>query len=117
MRRVSIATLVCALIFGILSTWLAPKMITYWYAPPVPAGASVAFNCTDAVAWAMRKLVWTQLIGSLGGAAIGVVIGILLVRRKPAEARPPAAGPGETERTRPPRREQNRGPTRGPTCA
>ena len=54
MRRVTITTLICALIFGLLATWLGPKMIAYWYTPPVPAGA---FNCTDAVQWAMNKLV------------------------------------------------------------
>jgi hypothetical protein len=91
MRRVSISALVCALLFGILSSWLGPKMIAYWYAPPVPSGAASAFNCTDAVAWAMNKLVLTQIIGSLGGAVIGVVIGILLARRKPAPPPAPAA--------------------------
>jgi membrane associated rhomboid family serine protease len=91
MRRVSIASLASALLFGILATWLGPKMIAYWYAPPVPSGAASAFNCTDAVTWAMTKLVWTQIIGSLAGALIGIVIGILLSRRKPAEAAPAKA--------------------------
>jgi len=89
MKRVTIAALVSALVFGILSTWLGPKMIAYWYAPPVPSGAAVAFNCTDAVTWAMNKLVLTQIAGSLVGAVIGVVIGVLIARRKPAET-PPA---------------------------
>ena len=62
MKRVTIAALVSALVFGILSTWLGPKMIAYWYAPPVPSGAAVAFNCTDAVTWAMNKLVLTQIL-------------------------------------------------------
>ena len=61
MKRVTIASLLCALVFGLLATWLGPKMIAYWYAPPVPAGAASAFNCTDAVQWAMSKLVLTQL--------------------------------------------------------
>ena len=94
MKRVTIAALVCALVFGILSTWLGPKMIAYWYAPPVPAGASVAFNCTDAVTWAMNKLVLTQIVGSVVGALIGVVIGILMARRKPAEPPPATTMPG-----------------------
>jgi len=93
MRRVSIAALACALFFGILASWLGPKMIAYWYAPPVPAGAATAFNCTDAVTWAMTKLVWTQIIGSLGGAVIGIVIGLLLFRRKPAAPKASPASP------------------------
>jgi hypothetical protein len=87
MKRVTISALVCAIVLGILSTWLGPKMIAYWYAPPVPAGAASAFNCTDAVMWAMHKLVLTQIIGTIAGALIGIVIGVLM-RRKPAPAKP-----------------------------
>ncbi len=79
-----------AICFGILATWLGPKMIAYWYAPPVPSGAASAFNCTDAVAWAMRKLVVTQIVGTLGGALIGLIIG-LVVRRNTPEPPPAAA--------------------------
>jgi hypothetical protein len=78
MKRVTIVSLVSAIVFGVLSTWLGPKMIAYWYAPPVPSGAASAFNCTDAVAWAMNKLVLTQIIGTLAGAVIGIVIGAVM---------------------------------------
>ena len=93
MKRVTISSLVCALVFGLLATWLGPKMISYWYTPPVPAGAASAFNCTDAVNWAMNKLVLTQLIGSVIGLLIGMVLGILM-RRKPV---PPPASPPATK--------------------
>ncbi len=82
MKRIVIFALVCALIFGILASWLGPKMISYWYAPPIPSGVASAFNCTDAVAWAMNRLVWTQVIGSAVGALAGVVVGVLLGRGK-----------------------------------
>jgi hypothetical protein len=90
MRRVTIAMLLCALVFGILSTWLGPRMIAYWYAPPVPSGAASAFNCTDAVQWAMNKLVWTQLIGTAIGLVVGLVLGVLM---RPQRAPPPSAPP------------------------
>lgn len=94
MKRTVIFMLCCALGFGILATWLGPRMIGYWYAPPVPAGAASAFNCTDAVMWAMSKLVWTQIAGSAGGAVLGLVLGILLRPRKhPVAANPPPAAP------------------------
>ena len=90
MRRVTIAALISAVIFGILSTWLGPKMISYWYSPPVPAGAASAFNCTDAVNWAMHKLVLTQLIGTLIGLVAGALVGALVIRRpRPAPPAPP----------------------------
>jgi NhaP-type Na+/H+ or K+/H+ antiporter len=90
MKRTVILMLLCALGFGILASWLGPRMIGYWYAPPVPSGAASAFNCTDAVMWAMSKLVWTQIFGSAAGAVLGLVLGIVLrPRRAPAPAGPP----------------------------
>ena len=93
MKRVTIASLLCALIFGLLATWLGPKMIAYWYTPPVPAGAASAFNCTDAVQWAMSKLVLTQLVGSLIGLVVGLVLGI----PHAAEGGAPAGRPPPTK--------------------
>jgi membrane associated rhomboid family serine protease len=93
MKRVTISALVSAIVFGLLATWLGPKMISYWYTPPVPAGAASAFNCTDAVNWAMNKLVLTQLIGSVIGLLVGMVLGILM-GRKPI---PPPASPTPTK--------------------
>jgi hypothetical protein len=91
MRRTAIATLVCGLVFGIAATWLGPKMIAYWYSPPVPN----AFNCTDAVGWAMHRLIWTQLIGTAIGLLVGLVLGILMRGKKPppAPATVPATQP------------------------
>jgi hypothetical protein len=91
MRRTAIVVLLCALVFGILASWLGPKMIAYWYEPPVPTGGGSVFHCGDAVRWAMSRLVWTQVIGSAIGAVIGLVIGLLVGRSKPPPA--PAAAP------------------------
>jgi len=93
MKRVTVSALLSALIFGILATWLGPKIISYWYTPPVAAGAASAFNCTEAVNWAMNKLVLTQLIGSIIGLLVGMVLGVLM-RRKPV---PPPASPPATK--------------------
>jgi hypothetical protein len=93
MRRVTVTTLICALIFGLLATWLGPKMIAYWYTPPVAAGAASAFNCTEAVQWAMNKLVVTQVIGTFIGVLVGIVLG-LLMRPKGA---PPRVEPPPTK--------------------
>jgi ABC-type phosphate/phosphonate transport system permease subunit len=95
MKRVTMSSLVCALIFGLLATWLGPKMISYWYTPPVAAGAASAFNCTEAVNWAMNKLVLTQLVGTVIGVVVGLVLGIVM-RRRPV---PPAAIPPATKVT------------------
>jgi hypothetical protein len=96
MKRVTIIALVGALVCGILSTWVGPKAIAYWYAPPVPSGAASAFNCTDAVAWAMHKLVLTQIVGTLFGALIGVIVGLASHRREPPPRATPAPAPTKT---------------------
>jgi len=92
MKRTVTFALLCALIFGILASWLGPKMIAYWYAPPVPSGMASAFNCTEAVTWAMSRLVWTQIIGSVVGAVLGVFLGALFGRKSaPPVSTPPKA--------------------------
>ena len=94
MKRVTTSALVCALLFGLLATWLGPRIISYWYSPPVAAGAAAAFNCTEAVNWAMNKLVLTQVIGSLVGVFVGILIGMAM-RRRPVP--PPATPPSTTK--------------------
>lgn len=87
MKRTAITTLVCGIVFGTLATWLGPKMIAYWYAPPVPN----AFNCTNEVVYAMHRLVSTQLIGTAIGLLVGLVLGIALRRKHPEPAELPPA--------------------------
>ncbi|HET7787407.1 MAG TPA: hypothetical protein VFL36_15665 [Myxococcales bacterium] len=91
MRRVVILTLLGAVVFSILTTWLGPKMIG-WYV--TPADQPAAMSCQAAVVGAMRRLVQTQLIGTAVGALVGLVVGILVrPRRVPPPATPPAAKP------------------------
>ncbi|MGZ6123736.1 MAG: YtxH domain-containing protein [Myxococcales bacterium] len=87
MKRVVITTLLGAVVFSILTTWLGPKMIG-WYV--TPADQPAAMSCQAAVVGAMHRLVQTQLIGTLIGALAGLVLGILL---RPKRVPPPAAPP------------------------
>lgn len=91
MRRVVITTLLGAVIFSILTTWLGPKMIG-WYV--TPADQPAAMSCQAAVVGAMHRLVQTQLIGTVAGAFIGLVLGIII---RPRRAPPPAAPPPATK--------------------
>ncbi|HEX4385712.1 MAG TPA: hypothetical protein VH083_22280 [Myxococcales bacterium] len=91
MKRTAISALICAIVFGILATWLGPKMIAYYYAPPVTNSLSSA--CNDSIAWAMNKLVLTQLVGTGLGLVVGLVAGILLRSKKqPVAGQQPVAG-------------------------
>ena len=70
MRRYGIFAVVTAAVMLILTTWLAPKTLSWWFQPPIP----VPISCNDAVIWGTSKLVEAQLysllIGLVGGAAI-----------------------------------------------
>ena len=101
MKRSLNFALVCAIIFGLLATWLAPKAISYWYAPPEVSGSSNVPNCTPYVTAAMHNLVVTQLIGTALGLVIGLLIGIAMRPRvlatPPRDAPPPVAPPPATK--------------------
>ena len=85
MKRVVIATLLGAVVFSVLTTWLGPKMIG-WYV--TPADQPAALSCQAAVIGAMHRLVQTQLIGTILGALVGLVVGILM---RPKREPPPVA--------------------------
>ncbi len=94
MKRILNVVLICAIVFGLLATWLAPKAISYWYAPPEVSGASNVPNCTPYVTAAMHNLVVTQIVGTALGLVIGLLIGIAM--RPRAVAAPPPTSPPPT---------------------
>jgi len=86
MKRITIAGLVGAIVFSILTTWLGPKMIG-WYV--TPGDQPAALSCQAAVIGAMHRLVRTQLIGTLIGLVLGLIAGAVFR----GKAEPPAAPP------------------------
>jgi len=92
MKRVTIFSLVGAVVFSILSTWLGPKMIG-WYV--TPADQPAMLSCQAAVVGAMHRLVVTQMVGTLIGLVGGLVLGIVF-RTKEPPATAPAALPVST---------------------
>ena len=96
MKRTLNLALIGALLLGLLATWLAPKLISYWYAPPEVAGANNVPNCTPYVTAAMHNLVVTQIVGTVLGLVVGLLIGVAMRPRPaspPPAAPPPAAAP------------------------
>ena len=51
---------------AIISTWVAPRIISILFTPPVSFGT----NCEPAAAWATDKLIASQI----GGLVIGIVV-------------------------------------------
>lgn len=61
--------LATSLIFAIILTWIGPIVIRLLFTPPVSFGT----NCEPAAAWALSKLIWTQLIGIVVGALLSAL--------------------------------------------
>lgn len=70
------------LIMGILSSWLGPKVIAWYFDPPVNIGV----NCREAVEWAMAKLELVILLSIGVGTLLGAVVGMR--GKKPSEQTP-----------------------------
>jgi hypothetical protein len=87
MKRAVITTLLGAVVFSILTTWLGPKLIG-WYV--TPADQPAAMSCQAAVVGAMNRLIRLQMIGTIVGGFLGLVLGIVF---RPRRAPPPVAPP------------------------
>ena len=69
-----------AAVGGFLATWLSPKMIAWYFSPPVDFG----INCRAPIEWALRRFQWAQFSGLCLGALTGIILGLLLKKRSPA---------------------------------
>ena len=58
------------LLGGVLTSWLAPKAIAWYFDPPVNIGV----NCREATEWSMKKLQLAQAFGMGVGAILGLGI-------------------------------------------
>jgi hypothetical protein len=70
---------IAALIGALLSTYIAPKVIAWYFDPPVDIGV----NCRPAVEWSMSKLQLTQFCGLAAGFLIGLTLMILITKTTP----------------------------------
>ncbi len=67
-----------ALIGGFFTSWLAPKVIAWYFEPPVEIGV----NCRPATEWAMAKLQMLQGLGLIAGAIVGAIIYFVVMQRR-----------------------------------
>jgi hypothetical protein len=63
---------------SLISSWLAPKWITWFYQSPVSHG----FDCTPALQWGLKILLISQLVGACFGVTIGTLVVFWLDARK-----------------------------------
>lgn len=89
MRRYFNWAVISSAVALLLTTWLAPKTITWWFQPPVPTPVS----CNDAVLWGTNKLVEAQFTSVLIGLVAGAVLAFVFRKKgQPAAAALPATG-------------------------
>lgn len=60
-----------------LGSWLGPKAVSYWFAPPVQ---NSHFNCNAEITWAMQSLIKWQALSAGVWAVIVVIAGTLIAR-------------------------------------
>ena len=71
------------MLFGTVTTLAAvsiymPRMILWYFDPPMPMGVS----CTSSIRWAVDRLLFAQLCSVGVGALIGLILGLKFARKK-----------------------------------
>ncbi len=62
------------LIGGMITSWAAPRLIAWWFEPPVPLG----FSCRTPIEYALQRLQWAQFGGVTSGAVIAVLVWLII---------------------------------------
>jgi hypothetical protein len=78
MKKFLLLTVVGLIVGNFAATFFGPSLLRWWFEPPV----NTPINCTDAMTWAMNRLVTFQMIGSVIGLSIGLTASLLLFRDK-----------------------------------
>jgi hypothetical protein len=74
----------------ILTTWLAPGAIAWYFNPPIETGG---FSCSVPIAWALKRLQWTQLWGIIVGGVLGLVVYGVVQKRRVRQLEQHRSGP------------------------
>jgi hypothetical protein len=69
MSRFTSLMLSFGLVFAAIATFMAPRVISLLFTPPVSFGT----NCEPAADWAMQKMVSSQIGGLVVGGLVGAV--------------------------------------------
>ena len=95
MKTAVILMLLGALLGAAAASFIVPPMLS-WYTEPggLPGGAQIqaVVQIPEVIRYATTRLLWGQTIGAGIGAALGLIMSILLRRKTPpAVAAPPGA--------------------------
>ena len=78
MKRPLVLAIIMSLLGSILANWLGPKVLAWYFEPPVEIG----FNCRPAVEWGMEKLQYMQAGGLVGGLLLGGILGLVFSKKE-----------------------------------
>ena len=65
-----------------LVSFYMPRMILWYFEPPMPMGVS----CTGSIRWAVDRLLIAQLYSIAVGAVIGLLVGLKLKKKRKSAA-------------------------------
>lgn len=85
MKRALVFSTFGLILGSVLSTWIGPSLLSWWFEPPV----QMAVNCTEPIQWAMQRLVIFQSVGAVVGLVAGFVLSLFFIvkgRKKTAPA-------------------------------
>jgi hypothetical protein len=74
-----------AVIGAVLTTWVAPHVIVWYFDPPAQFG----FNCRAPIEWSLKRFQISQMVGIVLGAIGGLTLSLTVFRGK-SEELPPA---------------------------
>lgn len=77
-KFVLVMTLICMVTTLAVVSIYMPRMILWYFDPPMPMGVS----CTSSIRWAVDRLLTAQLISLAVGAVIGLLIGLKFAKKK-----------------------------------
>jgi hypothetical protein len=77
-KKIMVAFITGAFLGGVLTTWLAPRLISWWAEPP----AFIGVSCRPAIEWAFHRFEWMQTIGLIGGGTLTLVLYLMFFRRR-----------------------------------
>src|SRR5882672_9341153 len=82
MKRILIFAVFGALLGAVSSSWIGPKVIGWWFQPPV----NVPVDCTNALQsnalGAMERLIKVQVIGLCSGLVAGLIASFIFRNRR-----------------------------------
>ncbi len=65
----------------VIATFFAPRIISWYFRPPVDFGV----NCSPATDWAMKNLIKAQFTGAVIGLIAAIIIWIFIRKRAAQE--------------------------------